>query len=53
MDYVKAGEVVRQGVGLMKFKRVVLLRFYVHSDNFKACPMISRRRAARATVEVK
>jgi hypothetical protein len=33
-------------VGLMKFKRIVRLWFYVHSDNFKPCPVVSHASAA-------
>ena len=48
MNHVKAGEVVRQGVGLVKFKRVMALRCDVHPDNLKACAVVPRGRATCA-----
>ena len=53
MDNVKAGEVVRQGIGLVKLKRVVFLRFNVYADNLKACSMVSHSCAAGATKKIK
>lgn len=48
MNHVKAGEVVRQGVGLVKFKREMALCHNIHPDNLKAGAVVSRGRATGA-----
>jgi len=49
---VKALQRIGQGIGLVKLKRVVRLRFDVHTDNLKACPMIAHSRTTSSAEKV-
>ena len=41
-----------QSIGKMKLKGIMRLRFVIHTDNFKACPMVAHCRPAGTTEQV-